>query len=148
LGNVFGDAALGKTAVYKWIQRFKEGRTNTEDDDRSGRPCSSSTADNIHAVQELILQDRRITLNEIAHLLDISVGTVSGIVEDLGFSKLTARWIPKLLSDSQKQVRVDIAQKNLRKIASGRNKFFDRLIAVDETWIHHEEIESKRNSQQ
>jgi histone-lysine N-methyltransferase SETMAR len=148
LANVFGDAAMGKTAVYKWIQRFKDGCTSTEDDSRSGRPCSSATADNIHAVQDLILRDRRITVREMAYLLDISVGTVSAIVEDLGFSKLCARWIPKLLSDSQKQVRLDHAEKNLRKIATGKNKFFERLIAVDETWIHHEEVESKMGSKQ
>ena len=66
------------------------------------------------------------------------MGTVSGIVKDLDFCKLSAWWIPKLLSDSEKQVRVDIAQKNLRKITSAKNIFFERMIAVDETWIHHE----------
>jgi [histone H3]-lysine36 N-dimethyltransferase SETMAR len=148
LTGVFGEAALGKRAVYQWIQRFKDGRTTTDDDDRSGRPCSSATAENIQAVEELILQDRRITVKEIADMRGISVGTVSGIIKDLRFSKVCARWIPKLLSDPQKQERLNISKKNLKMIVADKNKFFARLITVDETWIHHQEVETKMQSQQ
>jgi transposase len=57
LANVFGEEAIGKTTVYKWIERFKEGRCSTEDDPRSGRPCSSTMADKLNAVKDLILED-------------------------------------------------------------------------------------------
>ena len=31
LGNVFGEHAMGGSAVYKWVLHYKEGRQSTED---------------------------------------------------------------------------------------------------------------------
>ncbi|PNF22065.1 hypothetical protein B7P43_G09729 [Cryptotermes secundus] len=37
LKKAFGDNSLGQTQTYDWYKRFKNGRTSTDDDDRSGR---------------------------------------------------------------------------------------------------------------
>ena len=51
----------------------------------------------------MINPDRRTTVREIADKLDISVSTVHGILtEELGMSKVSARWVPQLLKDSEK----------------------------------------------
>jgi len=31
---VYGDSAIKKTAVYKWVKRFSEGRENVTDEER------------------------------------------------------------------------------------------------------------------
>ena len=50
--------------------------------------------------RDLVYSDRRIQAEEIAHALGISHGSVSTILHDrLGIRKLTARWVPKSLSD-------------------------------------------------
>ena len=54
-----------KSTVYKWIQRFREGREDLEDDPRAGRPTTSRNAEKIDAVQHLIDEDRRIMISEI-----------------------------------------------------------------------------------
>jgi len=47
LVQVYVDNAMKKTAVYKWLKRFSEGRESVTDDDRSGRPATSATEENI-----------------------------------------------------------------------------------------------------
>jgi len=41
LVQVYGDNAMKKTAVYKWVKRFSEGRDSVTDEGRSGRPATS-----------------------------------------------------------------------------------------------------------
>ena len=53
-------------------------------------------------VRDLVYSDKRIQVEEIAQALGISHGSVSSILHDrLGMRKLTARWVPKPLSDEQ-----------------------------------------------
>ena len=39
----FGEQAMGRSQTFQWFPRLKAGRTSTDDDERSGRPVSSST---------------------------------------------------------------------------------------------------------
>ena len=51
-------------------------------------------------VRDLVYSDKRIQVEEIAKALGISHGSVSTILHDRsGMRKLTARWVPKSLSD-------------------------------------------------
>ena len=45
--NVFGESAMQKTAVYKWLNRFENRRSSLEDDARVGRPATTLTPKNI-----------------------------------------------------------------------------------------------------
>ena len=36
LAQVYGDNAMKKTAVYKWVERFSEGRESVTEEERSG----------------------------------------------------------------------------------------------------------------
>jgi len=47
LVHVYGDNAMKKTAVNKWVKRFSEGRECVTDEERSGRPATSRTEENI-----------------------------------------------------------------------------------------------------
>jgi len=40
LEKVYGDNAMKKTAVFKWVKRFSEGRESVTDEKRSGRPAT------------------------------------------------------------------------------------------------------------
>jgi hypothetical protein len=43
LVQVYGDNAMKKTAVYKWVTRFYEGRERVTDEERSGQSATSRT---------------------------------------------------------------------------------------------------------
>ena len=40
LQQVYGEDALKERTVFKWVQRFREGREDLKDDTRSGRPST------------------------------------------------------------------------------------------------------------
>ena len=40
LVQVYGDNAMKKTADYKWMKRFSEGRKSVTDKERSGQPAA------------------------------------------------------------------------------------------------------------
>ena len=94
-------------------------------------------------VRDLVYSDRRIQVEEIAQALGISHGSVSTILHDrLGMRKLTARWVPKSLSDEQMATRVSVCSALLKCFRS-KDDFLLRLVTVDETWVHCYEPENK-----
>jgi hypothetical protein len=47
LCEVFGEHFLSWTVVFEWHSRFKVGQVSVEDDEHSGRPSTSKTAENV-----------------------------------------------------------------------------------------------------
>jgi hypothetical protein len=47
LHEVFGEHSLSRTAVFEWHSRFKVGQVSVEDDERSERPSTSKTTENV-----------------------------------------------------------------------------------------------------
>jgi histone-lysine N-methyltransferase SETMAR len=62
--------------------------------------------------------------------------------------KLSARWVPQLLTVDQKQNCVRYSKDNLQLFQWNPQEFRRRFIAVDETWIHHYTPETKELSKQ
>ncbi|GFO20039.1 histone-lysine N-methyltransferase SETMAR [Plakobranchus ocellatus] len=107
----YGEHAMSMTQVYQWCSCIKDGRTSLQDEPRSGRPNTANNDWNTARVDELIKVDRRVKLNEISLKLDILKTNVYEIVHDkLGYRKVSARWVPKILSDEHKRQRVEIFQ--------------------------------------
>ena len=116
LGRVYGDNSPKKSAVYKWITRFKNGRDDVKDDSCSRKPATSVCEEKIDGVRTLIEEDRLFTATTIAKTLDISVGSVYTILtEKLQSSKLSGRWVPKLLRPDQLQTTADLSMEVLDK---------------------------------
>ena len=75
-------------------------------------------------VQYLVYSDRRIQVEEIAQELGMSHCSVSTILRDrLGMRKLTARWVPKSLSDEQMATRASVCSALLKCFRS-KDDFF------------------------
>jgi transposase len=47
LETAYKEAALGKTQVYEWFSRFRNGELLLADQPRSGQPSTSRTDENI-----------------------------------------------------------------------------------------------------
>ncbi|GFT38234.1 histone-lysine n-methyltransferase setmar-like protein [Trichonephila clavipes] len=62
-------------------------------------------------------------------------------------TRVCAKFIPKLLSDQQKNLRLEIAQDNLEMINSDEN-FLKKIITGDETWVYGYDPETKQQSSQ
>ena len=53
----------------------------------------------------------------------------------LNMRQICARWIPKMLNTDQKRLRVECCEQLLKRLEREREKFMDRIVTVDETWI-------------
>jgi hypothetical protein len=62
----YGDNCLSRSKIYEWIDHFKKGRTSVCDEERSERPSASRTEINIQAVERMVRENRRITVDDIA----------------------------------------------------------------------------------
>ena len=82
--QVCGDNAMKKTAVYRWVKRFSEGRESVTDEMRSGRPATSRTEENIAKIRQIVRENRRLTVRSVAEQVNIDRKTVRKILtEDL-----------------------------------------------------------------
>ena len=58
LVQVYGNNAMKKTTVYKWVKHFSEGRGSVNDEERSGRPATSRTEENIANICQILRENR------------------------------------------------------------------------------------------
>ena len=100
LQGAFKDNATNQSKTFLWYKRFKDGRKSVDDDERSGRLSTNTTPENIAKVREAIHADRRRTLHDVYEIVGLSYGTVQRIlVDNLNKRRVSARFVPRLLSD-------------------------------------------------
>ena len=63
-------------------------------------------------------------------------------------SKVSARWVPRLLTPDQKLTRLILSHANLAVFEADQASFLDCFLTQDECWVHHSEPETKRQSMQ
>ncbi|CAF3204735.1 unnamed protein product, partial [Rotaria sp. Silwood2] len=133
LRTVFGDEAPSFSTVARWSQWFREGREEIKDEARPGRPITETTSENIEQVRSIIDNDPHVTVEELQAETDLSHGTIQRIISDhLNLRKITARYIPKHLTNSQRAERVRICKENLAKFESGAWQLCD-VVTGDES---------------
>ena len=103
--------------VCAWVravfeEHFKDGNMSIQDQPRSGRPRTASTERN-ERVDEIIQDDRRVTVDTIARTLGLGHNAVQEMIESLGYRKVCARWVPLLLIEDHKGQRKAITSELL-----------------------------------
>jgi hypothetical protein len=130
--QAFGNDAMGATQIKVWFNCFEDGRTLANSDQRSGRPSKSRNANVIGNVRSLILEDRRLTIQEIADEVGISTGSAHSIVtEDLHMCRVVAKSMTKLLSQSNNSSALR-SHRTCWSVPTGTLK---TVITGDETWM-------------
>jgi hypothetical protein len=144
--QVYGDNALARTRVFEWYARFRDGRENVEDNERSGRPAAVRTPGMVERVRQLISTDRRMTLRMMEMELHISRETIRKILmEDLGKRKICPRFVPHCLTDEQKALRLQACQEFVRSVNDHRS-LLDSVVMGAETWCFLYDPQTKRHS--
>jgi len=132
LKGVYGDDVCSISTVKKWNKRFFEGRTKLEDDTRSGRP---QNIDLSRSVLDLLEEFPFMSCKAICTVLEIPKTSCLRILHDtLKMKKFNLRWVPYLLSEEQKQKRVDCCRELLNVIRYTKQ---GNLITGDESWFFY-----------
>jgi len=100
---VYGKCAPSYATVKHWAAEFHQGRSSLEDEPQLGRPSEAVCEENCHAVENTVLQNRRVNVQQIADTVGISTGSVKTILrEHLLMRKVCARWVPRMLDPKMK----------------------------------------------
>ena len=66
LSAQYEDSALPRRSVYEWIKKYQHVRTSLKDEERAGHPSTSITDSNVEVARAMILENRRVTIDEVA----------------------------------------------------------------------------------
>ena len=89
-----------------------------------------------------------LTLRKLVEEVGISRGSVHSILtEDLCMWRVWAKFIPKLLTEQQKELHMEIAQ-DMLNCANNDLEFTKTIITGDETWVYGYDPENKFQSSQ
>ena len=132
----YSECTVSQESVYKWYNLFTEGREKVNDDACSGRPSTSTTNENTEAVKKIVMENRRITIREVAEDVGIRLAHAMYFFLDiLGLKRVAAKFVPKLLNFDQKTRRMTIAQKMLNDVNDDPD-LLKKVVTGDE-YGHH-----------
>ena len=98
---------LGCATVFEWARCFTYGQLNIGGNPSCGRPIAATNNETVKDVKSLITKDRRITIQQIVYVLDVSTYTVRSIIHNqLHMTKVSSRWVLHLLASDQRHERV------------------------------------------
>ena len=141
----YGDQALSRSNVFRWYGQFSDGRENTEDDRRSGRPTECRNDNNVEMISQLLLQNRHLSLRMLADEVNSGKGTVrKTVVEDLRKRKICSTFVPHSLTSEQDR-RIATCR-DLVATADSDPDFFKKIVTGDETWCFAYDPTTKRQS--
>ena len=134
LHTVYGDSCISKSAICKWMNRFKEWRDTTKSDKRKGRPVlfrmkgkRLKFRNTFLKIEELLLKMLRNTL--VFRMVQLRILC-------LGMRRVSARCVPHLLLPEQMGVKVKMCNEYCRQYNDEGDTFLNRVVTCDETWIY------------
>ena len=105
---------------------------------RCGRLARATTEETIHKVHDMVLQERHIKMRKISEVLGSSTERACHtLTQEFGMSKVSAKWVPRLLTHKQKRVRCQISKENLEPFKKDQTDLLRKYVTMDETWINH-----------
>ena len=119
------------------------------DDDRCGCLVSKSKTSDVKLVKDRLDVDRRVTMHELCSELDMGFRTVHRILKDeLNMSRVSARWVLRLLKNHEMDRRVMDSKTFLRRFEKEGDTFLNRIITTDETWLFYFDPKTKQQLSQ
>ena len=147
IGRAYGNEGTSRARCFEWHLRFRRRRTSLEDE-RSGQPSTSLTPKNVETIWQLVHEDCRRTIKDIAMIINVSHGTVQIILTcDLNMHCIDAKYVHRLLTPEQKDHRVAICQE-LHQCALVDTSFMSRVVIGDKSWVYGYDPETKQQSSQ
>jgi hypothetical protein len=142
---VYGDV-MNQQTVTKWCRELSEGRTDVHDEQKSSSKPSLISDDLLQKIEGEICANQCGTIRELHHIIPkVSKTTIyEAVTQKLGYRKLCACWVPKMLTDDHKMKWMGSALKFLTCYAQERDELLDSIVTGDETCVFHHTAELKQ----
>jgi hypothetical protein len=96
-----------------------------------------------------IEEDCWLSIKVLAIAHGTSISTIHPVLhEDLGLKKKSARWVPKLLNDDQKQQHVQVRSEFIAVVHPHPLAMLDSIVTMDEMMVCYHTPQMKKQSQQ
>ena len=142
LNQAYVEDCMSRTQCFEWFKRFEKGRMSVGEEPRPGRPSISTDDDHVDRFRAVIRGNRRLHVREVANEVGISIGSCHQILtEKLHMRPISAEFVPRLLTDDQKENRVEISQELLAN-ANVNENFLKNIITGNETWAYGYDVET------
>jgi len=123
----YGNSVITQQIVYKWIERFENGRTSVKHEEGARCPSTSVTDANMELGHDMILQNRWVIIHEVARQRQISHCSACEIIHSrLAFHKVCARWVPEQLTELHKVKCLDICKQLVGGCGAGGDYCLER----------------------
>ena len=147
LQEVYVDQCPCRATIYNWIREFQRGRQSVFDAEREGRPPEIPDAKR-DLCQQIIRDERRICIRDLAQRLHISYDSTRAILKDLGIRKLCSRFVPTFISGELADRRLACCKENLKLYDRFGDVFLENIVTEDETPVSLYVPDSKRDSKE
>ncbi|XP_046813878.1 histone-lysine N-methyltransferase SETMAR-like [Vespa crabro] len=133
LRKVYGVETVHDKEIEEWFKRFQDGQNLFESD--TSVPKLSILSESIERVRIAIKQNRRITIQQLMDDLEISRNIIIEIlIYNLNMIRVFKRFVPRILSQYMKDIRMEIAEDNLETVRKNP-ELLKKIITGNETWI-------------
>lgn len=137
LTAIHGDASPSLRTIFRWIAEIKSGTFEYQKKGGPGRPVSSTTPEKIREIKSEIEQNCRLSCRELSTIVNLDKSAVYNVLtQHLDLRNVFSVWVPHTLSISNKQQRVDCANRILKMFATHPLEYIQaRYCVQDESWV-------------
>jgi hypothetical protein len=148
MDSAFVDKTLQKMAIYAIIKKVMAGETTSDQRHLNGKKTVGNAA-LIASAAAVVEQNRCLSIKSFAVAHGVGVGTIQRILHEyFGLEKKSALWVPKVLSQDQKDQRVKNCSEFVAAVHSHSLAMLDNIITMDETMVSCHTPETKKQSKQ
>jgi hypothetical protein len=136
LESLYLDEVLCLYTLYKWQERFMQGRTELFNDLRSGRSLQNDRPDALRfMIQELPFTSCKCLCSDFRLGKPICLGILH---EVLRLQKFNLRWVAHSLGDAERAECFSLSTDLLRILQENQKTGFAHLMTDDESWFYFE----------
>jgi len=146
LQQVYGNRPMKKCRLCNWRKCFHDWCESVDDDPYSGHPSMSTNKANVKHVPEIVISNRRKSVDQIASKVGISVGSCHTILHGvLNMCHICQHLVLWMLAHEHKETWMKIYS-DLIDVADKDNKFLNNVITGDATWCFLYNPQKKQQS--
>lgn len=148
---IYGDM-MNPHNARTWCAEFLSGRKNVHEEGRGRGPSIDDEL--VRRTDKKVCENQHLTIHELAILVpDISKSSIHMILTNkLGYTKMCALWVLKMLTEYHKRNRVDVLMNFWIILPTEEKRFYtgtkhftkDSIVIGDKTWVYHLILKSKR----